>query len=150
MRFVHSLVKTQVGEKKGWCAPIELGEDAPHYVSFVVPIGDKLDDRYTCELVRAREVQREIISLELIRVGKDSFFLTFDGMEVWFIVRPVSRQDRGLSYIGKLKHSDFAFPFMEIEPESPAVLDQLFLERGVGVLGCDPFRHYGGLVKMPA
>jgi hypothetical protein len=150
MRFVHSLARTQDGKKKGWCAPIELGEDAPHYVSFVVPVGAKPDDLYICELVRASENQREIIPLELIKEGNDSFFLAFDGVVVWFIVRPVSRHDRRLPYIGKLKHPDFELPFMEIEPESPTALDQIFLEQGVGVLGCDPFTHYAGLKKMPA
>lgn len=150
MRFLHSLVRTQVGEKKGWCAPIELGENAPHYISFVVPVSDKVDNVYTCELVRAREDQRDIIQLELTKQGRDSFFLTFDGIEVWFVVRPVARQDRRLPYIGKLKHPDFALPLVEIEPENPAMLDRLYLERGVGVLGCDPFTHYDGSMKMRA
>jgi hypothetical protein len=150
MHFVHSLVRFQEGEKRGWCAPMELGEAAPHYVSFVVPVGDKLDERYTCELVRAREGEREIIPIELVREGKDSFCLTFDGTEVWFVVRPVSRQDRRLPYVGKLGHPDFALQFVEIEPENHAALDRLFLECGVGVLGCDPFSHYRGVRKQTA
>ena len=121
MRFVHSLVTTQIGEKKGWCAPIELGEDAPHYISFAV-----------------------------VKKGRDSFLRTVDGIEVWFVVRPVSPKERRLPYIGNLKHPDFALPFAEIEPENPAMLDQLFLEQSIGILGCDPFTHYEGLMKMGA
>lgn len=34
MAFVHSLVKAEINKKLGWCAPVELGEAAPHYVSF--------------------------------------------------------------------------------------------------------------------
>jgi hypothetical protein len=129
---------------------MELGEAAPHYISFVVPVSDKLEDRYACELVRAHEDNREIILLELIKGGKDSFCLTVDGTEIWFVVRPVSRQERRLPYIGKLTHPDFALKFVEIEPENHATLDRLFLERGVGVLGCDPLSHYRKIGKQSA
>jgi hypothetical protein len=150
MRYVHSLVQIRKDEKKGWCAPAEMGEQAPHYVNFAIPVGDRPDDRYTCEFVRAHENQREIIAKDLIKEGRDSFFLTFGSAEIWFVIRPVAREDRSLPYLGRLTHPDFAVPFVEIEPENPAVLDQLFLEQGVGILGCDPFTHYAGLIKQPA
>jgi hypothetical protein len=155
MRFVHSLVKSQQEEKKGWYAPIELGETAPHYIGFAIPVGDRLDERYrdrlderyTCEIVRVHKGEREIIPRELIRTGKDSFVLTIDERELWFVVRPMSR-DRRLPYLGKLEHEDFGLLFTEIEPEDPTMLDQLFLEKGVGILGCDPFTHYRGVTKF--
>ena len=34
MAFVHGFARTQVNGRKGWCAPVELGEAAPHYFSF--------------------------------------------------------------------------------------------------------------------
>ena len=55
MRFVHSLAKTQDGERIGWCAPVELGEDAPPYISFVLPMNDHADNRYLCEVVRVTQ-----------------------------------------------------------------------------------------------
>jgi hypothetical protein len=41
MAFVHSLVRAKVNGKRGWCAPVELGETAPHYISLVVPLDEK-------------------------------------------------------------------------------------------------------------
>src|SRR5438874_2056208 len=98
MAFVHSLVKTIKNGKIGWCAPAELGESAPHYISFVIPVDDQSGffNEYTCETVRAEERSRRIESLELVRQGESSFVLHFEGLELWFIIRPVSKEERHL------------------------------------------------------
>jgi hypothetical protein len=148
MRFVHSLVKVEHDGKRGWLAPVELGEAAPHYVSFAIPFDNRPDDKYTCEAVRIRKDERVIEPLPMIREGNDSFFLAVDDVEVWYVVRSGTKEDRQLPYLGKLKHPDFDLLFGEIEPEDPSVLDRLLLENGVSILGCDPFRHYSGAKKL--
>jgi hypothetical protein len=146
MRFVHSLVKTKNAEKVGWCAPIELGESAPHYVSFVIPVDDGMDDRYICEILRGD--QRNLVAHEMIREGKDSFFLAIGEMRLWFTVRPSSKKGRRLPYVGALKHADFTSLFTEIEPEEPSRLDRLCEDENVIIVGCDPFTHYSGIGKL--
>jgi hypothetical protein len=141
MPFVHSLAKTEMAGKAGWCAPIELGEAAPHYVSFVVPL-DQNDDffsAYTCEMITAdARGSKRIEPHDFVRQGKDSFVLRLGNLELWFTVRTVLRQERRLPYVGKLGHEDFALLFTEVEPEEPDRLDLLYDETGTFVIGCDP------------
>src|SRR5262249_13386810 len=144
--FVHSLVKTQKGEKVGWCAPIELGESAPHYISFVIPVDEEMDDRYACE-VRGGD-QRMIVAHEMIRTGKDSFFLDIGDARLWFTVRPASTKGPRLPYVGQLKHADFTSWFAEIEPEDVSRLDRLCDDENLIVIGCDPFNHYSNVSNL--
>jgi hypothetical protein len=154
MPFVHSLVKTKVKEKTGWCAPIELGEDAPHYISFVIPLDDRGDFflEYTCETITFdKEGATKIDAHEFVRQGKDSFVLRLGQLNLWFTVRAVPRENRHLPYVGKLGHADFASLFTEIEPEQPKKLDQLYNEDGFTfVIGCDAFIHYTGIPVVPS
>jgi len=144
MAYVHSLVKAERNGKRGWCAPVELGEATPHYVSFVVPLDDNGDffREYICETVTAENGTKQTAASKLIRQGDGSFVLRLHGLDVWFTVRTVPKEDRRLPYVGKLEHADFASLFVEIEPEEPKKLDRLFDERSVFVIGCEPFTHY--------
>ena len=148
MRFVHSLVKTKRGDQIGWCAPVELGEAAPHSISFVIPIDDGADDRYTCEVVKGDGDQRIVIHHELIKEGRDSFFLGIGEAGLWFAVRAASKREPRLPYVGKLKHPDFTSPFAEIEPEEPSRLDRLCEDNGMIIIGCDPFTRYSGIENL--
>jgi hypothetical protein len=149
MPFVHSLVRTVKGKKEGWCAPVEVGEASPHYISFVVPIVDgRTHERYACEVVRTSRDGDKIAAHDMIREGGDSFVLKVADKELWFTVRSVARKERCLPYVGSLKHPDFTSPFIEIEPEDPSKLDQLFEDENVIVVGCDPTTHYGGDRKV--
>jgi len=150
MPFVHSLVRSPLaGGKRGWCAPVELGEAAPHYVSFVVPVADngQFFGSYSCEAVKVDNGVKTITTHELASEGQDSFLLHLDGEGFWFIVKPAVKSARRLPYVGRLRHPDFRFLFTEIEPENPADLDNLWNERHVFVMGCDPFTHYSGIKK---
>ena len=148
MRFVHSLVKIKKDNQTGWYAPIELGENTPHYINFVIPVGLRMDDRYLCDLVSTAHDKREVVTQELVREGKDTFLLSVEDVKVWFVIRPVPKNERRLPYHGKLIHPDFYFSFAEIEPEEPADLDRLFMEQGVGILGCDPVTRYSAEGKV--
>lgn len=151
MPFVHSLAKADKRGKAGWYAPIELGETAPHYISFVVPLDQKGDffPAYSCETITTDEHgSKRIEPHDLVRVGKDAFVLRLDHFEFWFRVRTVVRDQRRLSYVGKLGHKDFALTFSEIEPDEPEKLDRLYDEVGTFVIGCDPFTHYEGAKPM--
>lgn len=147
MAFLHSLVKTQENGRKGWCAPVELGEAAPHYVSFVVPVDDARGffDDYICETVTTGQADRRTESHELVRQGDDSFVLRLGKLEVWFTVRAASPKEQRLPYVGQLEHEDFRYSFTEIEPEEPAMLDRLYEDEGTFIIGCEPFTHYSGL-----
>src|SRR5437660_344794 len=127
MPFVHSLVRSPTAGKKGWSAPVELGEAAPHYISFVVPVDEKgqFFDAYSCEAVTTRGKDKTITTHALYSKGNDSFLLSLDGKEIWFIVKPTVKSVRRLPYVGRLKHPDFQLLFTEIEPEEPAILDNL-------------------------
>jgi hypothetical protein len=151
MAFVHSLVKTEVSGKRGWCAPVELGEAAPHYISFVIPLDDKggFFPEYTCETITTEDGFKKIDPHEFVRRAADSFLLRFATFDVWFVVRTVPKEDRRLPYIGKLAHSDFAFRFTEVEPEEPERLDRLYDEANTYIIGCEPFAHYSGIKKLP-
>lgn len=150
MAFVHSLVRTEVNRKAGWCAPAELREAAPHYISFVVPVDDKhgFFDEYICETITAEDGNQRIEFHELVHKGEDSFVLCLGQLELWFTVRPVPKAEHRLPYLGKLQHADFAFLFTEIEPEDPEKLDRLYEEKGTFVIGCEPFAHYSGMKKL--
>ncbi len=150
MAFVHGLVKTEVGGRRGWITPVELGEAAPHYVSFVIPQNAKhgFFNVYTCETVSANEGRRERMSHELSRKGHDSFLMRINDRDLWFVVRSGSKDDAKLPYIGTLTHHDFQSKLTEIEPETPEILDRLFEENGVIVVGCDPFIHYAGISSL--
>jgi len=150
MAFVHSLVKTEVRGKTGWCAPAELGEAAPHYISFVIPVdaqGDFLP-RYTCETITSEGKGKKKVSHELVREGKDSLVLRLGKLEFWFTASPVRKEERRLPYVGKLRHEDFGHLFTEIEPEKPESLDRLYEEEDTFVIGCDAFTHYSGIKSL--
>jgi hypothetical protein len=148
VRFVHSLVKTQNGERVGWCAPIELGESSPHDISFVIPIDDAMDDRYLCEISRGEGDRRFLVARELIRGEGDSFFLDVEELRLWFTARTSSKKDRPLPYIGKLKHADFTSRFAEIALQDASSLDRLYQDDGGIIVGCDPFAHYSGIETL--
>ncbi len=147
MPFVHSLVRSPNAKKRGWCAPLELGEAAPHYVSFVVPVNEEKQffATYSCEVVKVRDRDKLITPYEMALKGRDAFLLSIGERQYWFIVRPTWKSTVHLPYIGKLKHPDFQFLFTEIEPEDPDKLDNLFSTDQTFIMGCDPYSHYEGI-----
>jgi hypothetical protein len=150
MAYLHSLVKADLPRGKGWCAPCELGEAAPHYISFVVPVDAKgaYHDGYECEVVASESGDKVIEAYQLLRQGPDSFLLILNENEIWFRARAAAQSERQLRYVGQLQHEDFAMPFVEIEPEDPDLLDRLFEVEGRFVIGCEPFIHYVGVEKV--
>ncbi|HUG94253.1 MAG TPA: hypothetical protein VML55_25715 [Planctomycetaceae bacterium] len=145
---VHSLVRLRGHRPDGWYAPVELGEAAPQYANFVVPVTSShcFFDRYTCELGNQRSdaIERRLVPFEL-RLVEEALVLTVGKRRLWFVAAPGAEQARVLEYRGALSHPDFAYPLIEIEPHDPGELDQLFDEQGWFLIGCDPFTHYGGL-----
>ena len=137
-------------DKQGWCAPVEVGESAPHYISFVIPVDEKGEffSTYLCEAVTTRNMEKEISLHELSAQGNDSFLLRMQGNDFWFVVKPSLKPVRRLPYIGKLNHPDFQFLLTEIEPEEPEKLDDLCLQEHIFIMGCDPFKHYTGIKKL--
>ena len=104
MAFMHSLVRAEPKWKKGWCARVELGDAAPHYVSFVLPLGEDggFFREYTCETVTVKkDGSKKIGSHSLVRQGEDSFLLHLGACDLWFTVRAVPNKDRRLSYVGR-------------------------------------------------
>jgi hypothetical protein len=150
MAFVHSLVKTRTHGKKGWCAPAELGESTPHYISFVIPMVDKRTffSEYTCETITRKAGETRVESPQLIRRSEDSFALRLCDLDLWFTLRPGPKDELRLPYIGKLGHDDFRYLFMEIEPEDPDTLDKLYENNDVFIIGCEPFTHYSNIKKI--
>lgn len=150
MAFVHSLVKIRTKGKPGWCAPLEVGEAAPHYISFVIPVADNRSffDKYTCETIRMNEGQKKVEVHVLIKRGDDSFGLCVCKTEFWFAVRPSPKNERPLPYVGKLGHDDFRYRFVEIEPEDPDTLDELYEGNNTFIIGCEPFSHYTNIDKF--
>jgi hypothetical protein len=150
MPFVHSLVKSETNGQRGWCAPAELGEAAPHYVSFTVPVDEqgRFFGEYVCETVTAEGDRRRIESHRLVQQGPDSFVLRIGDRDFWFVVRTVPREDRRLPYVGRLRHPDFARSFAELEPVDLERLDSLFQEADTFVIGCEPFEHYSGISSL--
>ena len=150
MPHVHCLVPSLIDGEKGWCAPLELGEQSPHYVSFVVPVNDTGDfhERYTCEVVAVGPGGKSIRVLELAFQGKDLFLLQVEGASLWFHVKPPAKPLRRHPYLGELQHDDFRHLLVEIEPEDPAKLDQLLDEHHSFVIGCDAFSHYSGIERL--
>ena len=150
MAFVHGFARTQVNGRKGWCAPVELGEAAPHYVSFVVPVDEKGDffSEYVCEVITTEEGEKRMESHKLVRHGADSFVLRLGKVNVWFAVRPSSKEERRAPYVGSLEHEDFCNLFREIEPEEPELVDRLYEKEGAFIIGCEPFVHYAGAKRL--
>lgn len=151
MPFVHSLVRTTIAGKAGWCAPVELGESAPHYVSFAIPVNEEgaFFDAYSCETITGRNKQKSPTLHQLSTSGEDSFLLRLADKNFWFVVKPALRVARRTPYLGKLEHPDFKFLFTEIEPEDPDKLDDLFDDEHTFIMGCDPFTNYVGIKMLP-
>jgi hypothetical protein len=149
MPFVHSLARSTQPNKQGWCAPVELGESAPHYISFVIPVDERgaLFGTYSCEVVKTRNKKKSMTLYEFAPQGEDSFLLRMEGKDFWFVVKPVLKADSRLPYVGKLQHPDFRFLFTEIVPEEPDKLDDLCDRESTFIMGCDPFTHYSGITK---
>jgi hypothetical protein len=149
MPFVHSLARSANVDKQGWCAPVELGELAPHYISFVIPVDEKgaFFSTYSCEAVTTHNKEKRITLHELSAQGEDSFRLRVNGEDFWFVVKPVLKTARRLPYVGQLKHPDFRFLFTEIEPAELDKLDDLFDREHTFIMGCDAFTHYSGVKK---
>src|SRR5438128_1452928 len=146
MAFVHGLVKAEPKGRNGWVAPIEMGEAAPHYVSFLIPVvGAAFLDIYTCEVVSSANGDKTTAAHDLVREGDDSFVLHLPQGDIWFNVRAMPKDELRLPYVGRLTHQDFSCKLTEIEPENPEILDQLFEKHRVFVIGCDPFEHYAGV-----
>ncbi|SRR6266446_10709986 len=152
MRYVHSLVKITKRNRTGWCAPAELGDATPQYVSFVLPVdtGGHLYSTYGCEVITNKGRKRRTLHQHTLETRGDSLVLRLAGRDVWFNIRPVSVKERRLPYIGKLKHPDFKFSFVEIEPDKQSDLDKLFNHTGMFIIGCDPFTHYVGVKPAAA
>ncbi|MGH7193216.1 MAG: hypothetical protein ACREJM_06730 [Candidatus Saccharimonadales bacterium] len=89
------------------------------------------------------------VAHQLVKAGDDSFRLSLDGDDIWFVVRPPQKGNRHSPYLGKLRHPDFNCLLVEIEPAAQAALDHLCEQTGEFVIGCDPFLHYEG-VERPA
>ena len=145
--YMHSFVKLAGSSPAGWYAPVELGDDAPHYISFAIPVGSdgRFGDAYTCEVVSIRGDRRSVEPYSLVKVGQDSFVLELPaGFKLWFTTSATVKGAR-LPYVGKLKHQDFDHDFIEIEPENQTAMDRLCDEHGLFVIGCDPIQHYSGL-----
>ncbi len=149
MAFVHSLVKAEINKKLGWCAPVELGEAAPHYVSFALPLDDagSFFNEYICETIITENGAKRIDTHEFVRRGKDSFVLRLHNLDLWFVLRAASRDQR-LPYVGKLGHADFRFLLTEIVAEDLERLNELYDEANTFIIGCDPFAHYSGIRKL--
>ena len=150
MAFVHGLVKTPANGRTGWCAPVELGEAAPHYISFAIPVDEKRGffNKYDCEIITTQGGGKRREAHDLVRQGEDAFVLRLDGLEVWFTVRPGPREERRSPYVGALEHEDFRYLFTEIEPDDPDLLDRLYEDEGAFVVGCEPFAHYAGVKTL--
>lgn len=148
--YVHSLVRAEANKQIGWCAPFELGEAAAHSIGFVIPVdaNGELHELYMCETVQRLGGDEPITrSHPLVKSGGDAFQLSLDGESIWFVARPQDKNNQLLTYVGKLRHPDFDFPLVEIEPESQAMLDRLCQITGEFVIGCDPFLHYEGVER---
>jgi hypothetical protein len=150
MPFVHSLVRTTAGGKPGWRAPTEIGEAAPHYVSFVIPVDERggFFREYVCETITTGERGKRVEAHRLVPHENDSFVLRLGKREVWFTVKAGAKEDRRLPYLGNLKHDDFRLLLTEIEPEDPEDLDKLYDDQNTFVIGCEPFTHYGNIEEL--
>lgn len=150
MVFVHSLAKMDANGTLGWWTPAELGEAAPHYISFVIPVDEKrrFFPKYACETIVIDKGERRSEPNELHQQGNDSFLLRLGEFDVWFNVKPVPKSEARLPYVGRLQHPDFAFPLTEIEPGDHRLLDQIFETTNTFVIGCEPFLHYAGIEKL--
>lgn len=147
MPFVHSLVRLRRADQRGWCAPVELGESAPHYLSFVLPVDPQgaFFTTYSCETVTVQGSKKVLDRHELATEGNASFVLRLAGKDLWFAVKPPLNGPRRLPYVGGLKHPDFEFLFTEIEPRDGGQLDALFDRDRTFIIGCDPYTHYAGI-----
>jgi hypothetical protein len=149
MPFVHTLVRSPKSDRMGWCAPVDLGEESPHYVSFVVPVDGRgrFFDAYSCEVVTIHDGRKSIATHEFSSEGNDAFLLRLAGREFWFHAKPAVKSQRRLPYVGRLRHPDFGLLFTEIEPERLEELDELCEKGHVFIIGCEPYEHYSGLQR---
>ena len=151
--FLHTFVKATRKNTLGWCAPVEMEDDVSQYVSYVIPLNqdDEMESVYSCEVVKILGQERILHSQSIVRVSQDSLMLELpQGFKHWFTVRPISKSERRLPYLGCLEHEDFSHKFTEIEPEDIRELDRLCHDEGLFIIGCDPFQHYVGLPEREA
>lgn len=145
--YLHSLCRKNMGNRTGWYAPAELG-DSQQAPGYVIPT-DETGSAFGHYLVEIRVSvpgrMPEWSDCRLIRIGRREFLLGL-GDGIRFRERRVFPTHRTLAYMGKFGHPDFAHPLLEVEPESPDQTERLFNEKGMIIIGCDPFRHYDGIM----
>ncbi|MCH8295726.1 2,3-bisphosphoglycerate-independent phosphoglycerate mutase [Candidatus Poribacteria bacterium] len=128
----------------GWYAPIELG-NAQGAVGYAIPV-DKEGSTFAAYVVEVgthRQTKRTTWKrYRLVKVAKRDFILKLGPDEVRFSERPVYPSYRVLPYRGKLKHPDFSYGLIELQPHDSAQIDALFEKRRLFIIGCNPFFHY--------
>ncbi len=145
--YLHSLCRINRGDGIGWYAPIEIS-DSQGTVGYALPV-DKDGSTFASYFVEVgmnRQTKRPVWKrYHLVKVAKRDFILKLGSDEVRFSERRVHPDYRILPYRGKLKHLDFSYGLIELQPHDLVQIDALFEKRRLFIIGCDPFLHYEGV-----
>lgn len=148
--YLHSLCRTNRGDGMGWYAPIEVS-DSQGTVGYALPV-DKDGSTFASYFVEVgmhRQTKRPAWKrYHLVKVAERDFSLKLGPDDVRFSERRVHPDYRILPYRGKLKHPDFSYGLIELQPHDPVQIDALFEKRRLFIIGCDPFLHYEGVEKV--
>ena len=148
--YLHSLCRANIGDGSGWYAPIEL-PDSQQAVGYAIPVNEcgRTFDSYIVEVGTYRKTTSPIWKVyHLTKVAKREFLLKLSAEEIRFTERRVYSHYRKLPYRGSLKHPDFAYFLIELQPEEPDQIDDLFENKRMFIIGCNPFANYDGIESI--
>jgi hypothetical protein len=142
--FLHSLSRRNMGLGIGWYAPSELS-GANQGLCFAIPVDQKgqLASKYVCEIANVlQDGSQEWQTGQLLR--EDNYYSVSLGSEaILFKERRTFPNYRVLQYKGVFKHPDFKYGLVELKPFSEQHLDEIFLETGLVLVGCNPESYRG-------
>ncbi len=145
---VHFLTLAAVNTTRGWLAPLELSEGCQQQGTHVVPVhsGSSLFPRYRVEFARCMAGGGQTSDWSEMDLQQSGFLkLLIDSWSLRFSLRKQNGQPVLFDYVGILRHPDFRYRLAEIVPENEQDLEDLYAQRGIVIVGCDPVTEYGGV-----
>jgi hypothetical protein len=130
---------------------VELPPGNQQAATHVVPVdgSGNLFPRYRVEFARCSASGGYTPDWSVLDLQPSGFLeAVIEGRGLRFQLRREAGEPVLLEYVGSLTHPDFSFRLAEIVPEDEDQLADLYSERRVVVVGCDPLTEYGGAGAM--
>jgi hypothetical protein len=145
---VHFLTLGVANKRRGWVAPLEMPKGIQQAATHVVPVDAalRLFPRYRVEFARCSPGGGHTPDWSEMDLQPSGFLKALiDSWSIRFQLRIQNGQPVVFEYVGVLTHSDFRLLLAEIVPEAESDLEDLYVQKNIVIVGCDPITEYGGV-----